>query len=62
MDFLVPVSTCLYSAPFSCMFFNSFSVYLFCLPGNTLGNQPAERYKLVDKKTGKPLKSGETTQ
>ncbi|VVM22711.1 hypothetical protein BSPWISOXPB_4156 [uncultured Gammaproteobacteria bacterium] len=27
--------------------------------GNTLGNQPAERYKLVDKKTGKPLKSGE---
>jgi hypothetical protein len=29
--------------------------------GNTLGNQPAERYKLVDKKTGKPLKSGETT-
>ncbi|VVM21002.1 hypothetical protein BSPWISOXPB_4902 [uncultured Gammaproteobacteria bacterium] len=29
--------------------------------GNTLGNQPAERYKLVDRKTGKPLKSGETT-
>jgi hypothetical protein len=28
MDFLVPVSTCLYFAPFSCMFFNSFSVYL----------------------------------
>jgi hypothetical protein len=28
--------------------------------GNTLGNQPAERYKLVDRKTGKPLKSGET--
>ncbi len=29
--------------------------------GNTLGNQPAERYKLIDKKTNKPLKSGETT-
>jgi hypothetical protein len=29
--------------------------------GNTLGNQPAERYKLLDRKTEKPLKSGETT-
>jgi hypothetical protein len=33
MDFLVPVSTCLYFAPFSCMLSNSVSVYLFCLPG-----------------------------
>ncbi|VVH50355.1 hypothetical protein BPUTSESOX_563, partial [uncultured Gammaproteobacteria bacterium] len=29
--------------------------------GNTLGNQPTERYKLIDRETNKPLKSGETT-